>query len=107
MPKPTTQEFSIKDVAQVAGLAKLSLSEEKMTTLYEQFRGILNLMRELGEVDTDQVSPTAQVTGLSNVFREDVVGESLSQEEALSQAPEHEQGHFKIAAVFADDPYEV
>lgn len=78
-----------------------------MATLYEQFRGILDLMQELGEVDTADVVPTAQVTGLSNVFREDIVGESFSQEEALSQAPEHEQGYFKISAVFADDPYEI
>ena len=58
-------------------------------------------MNTMNEVNTDSVEPTAQVTGLENVFREDEVQESLPQEKVMELAPESEGGYIKVNAVFS------
>ncbi|MNE73381.1 Aspartyl/glutamyl-tRNA(Asn/Gln) amidotransferase subunit C [compost metagenome] len=60
---------------------------------------ILQYAEKLNELDTENVKPTTHVLQVSNVMRDDVVKESLSQEEALLNAPEDEDGHFKVPAV--------
>ncbi|ASA24144.1 Asp-tRNA(Asn)/Glu-tRNA(Gln) amidotransferase subunit GatC [Paenibacillus donghaensis] len=91
--------ISRQDVQHVAKLARLQLSSEEEATLTEQMNAILQYADKLNELDTENVKPTAQVLQVSNVMREDVVKESLSQEDALLNAPEEEDGHFKVPAV--------
>ncbi|HOV52419.1 MAG TPA: Asp-tRNA(Asn)/Glu-tRNA(Gln) amidotransferase subunit GatC, partial [Methanothrix sp.] len=55
----------------------------------------LEYFHQLDEVDTEGVEPTYRVVELSNIFREDVACPSLSQEEALRNAPRRENGYFK------------
>jgi aspartyl-tRNA(Asn)/glutamyl-tRNA(Gln) amidotransferase subunit C len=56
-------------------------------------------MDVLGELDTENVKPTAHVLPLKNVFREDVVKPSLDRDLALSNAPEREDGYFKVPKI--------
>ncbi|ULO08290.1 Asp-tRNA(Asn)/Glu-tRNA(Gln) amidotransferase subunit GatC [Paenibacillus sp. 19GGS1-52] len=91
--------ITTKDVQHVAKLARLQLSPEEEATFTEQMNAILQYAEKLNELDTDNVKPTTQVLQVSNVMRDDVVKESLSQEDALLNAPEHEDGHFKVPAV--------
>ncbi|MRN56949.1 Asp-tRNA(Asn)/Glu-tRNA(Gln) amidotransferase subunit GatC [Paenibacillus monticola] len=91
--------ITTKDVQHVAKLARLQLSPEEEATFTEQMNAILQYAEKLNELDTDNVKPTTQVLQVSNVMRDDVVKESLSQEEALLNAPEDEDGHFKVPAV--------
>ena len=57
---------------------------------------------QAAEVAADDVPPTSHALPLSNVFREDVVGECLSQEKALSTAPETEDGRFKVPRIIEE-----
>lgn len=91
--------ITVKDVQHVAKLARLQLSPEEEATFTEQMNAILQYAEKLNELDTDNVKPTTHVLQVSNVMREDVVKESLTQEEVLLNAPDEEDGHFKVPAV--------
>lgn len=91
--------ITVKDVQHVARLARLHLSPEEEATFTEQMNAILQYAEKLNELDTENVKPTTHVLHVSNVMREDVVKESLTQEEALLNAPEDEDGQFKVPAV--------
>jgi len=93
------QNFSRKDVISVASLARLKLSEKEIAKFQKQLSEILQFVNSLLEVKTENVSPTSQVTGLTNVFREDIVKPSLSQKEVLKNAPGEYKGYFKVKAV--------
>ncbi|MBI5413665.1 Asp-tRNA(Asn)/Glu-tRNA(Gln) amidotransferase subunit GatC [Candidatus Peregrinibacteria bacterium] len=62
-----------EQVQHVAKLARLGLSEAEIAKFQTQLSGILDYVEQLNEVNTDNVAPTAQVTGLTNVMREDKV----------------------------------
>lgn len=91
--------ITVKDVQHVARLARLQLSPEEEATFTEQMNAILQYAEKLNELDTENVKPTTHVLQVSNVMREDVVKESLTQEDALLNAPEDEDGQFKVPAV--------
>jgi aspartyl-tRNA(Asn)/glutamyl-tRNA(Gln) amidotransferase subunit C len=91
--------ITVKDVQHVAKLARLQLSPEEEATFTEQMNAILQYAEKLNELGTENVDPTTHVLQVSNVMRDDVVKESLSQEAALLNAPEDEDGHFKVPAV--------
>ncbi|AIQ76502.1 MULTISPECIES: Asp-tRNA(Asn)/Glu-tRNA(Gln) amidotransferase subunit GatC [Paenibacillus] len=91
--------ITVKDVQHVAKLARLQLSPEEEATFTEQMNAILQYAEKLNELDTENVKPTTHVLQVSNVMREDVVKDSLTQEEALLNAPDDEDGHFKVPAV--------
>jgi len=91
--------ITVKDVQHVAKLARLHLSPEEEAKLTEQMNAILQYAEKLNELDTENVKPTTHVLQVSNVMRDDVVKESLTQEEALLNAPDDEDGHFKVPAV--------
>lgn len=91
--------IQVKDVEYVAKLARLNLSEEERETFTGQLNAILQYADKLNELNTDDVEPTTHVLHLSNVMREDVVKESLFQEKVFRNAPEEEDGQFKVPAV--------
>ena len=74
------------DVTHVAKLANLPLKPGENKKFEKQLGEILTYVEKLNEVDTKNVEPTSQVTGLENVTREDETTPSLSQDEALSNA---------------------
>ncbi|AZK46195.1 Asp-tRNA(Asn)/Glu-tRNA(Gln) amidotransferase subunit GatC [Paenibacillus lentus] len=88
-----------KDVEHVAKLARLNLTDEERDLFTEQLNAILQYAEKLNELDTDGVEPTTHVLRLSNVMREDVVLDSLTQEQVFRNAPEEEDGQFKVPAV--------
>lgn len=85
-----------EDVEHVAWLARLDLEEEEMERFTGQFADILEYFEVLDDVP-DDVEPTYHVLGLQNVFREDRADRErmLTQEEALENAEEKEDGYFK------------
>ncbi len=87
-----------KDLEHVAWLSRLELSEEDKEKYAPRLNSILDYFGELDKVDTEGVEPTYHVLPMNNVFREDEVNsptKSLSQEEALSNAPKKQDGFFK------------
>ncbi len=92
-----------KEVEHIAGLANIQLTEEEVGLFQEQLTSVIEYnIKLLSEVDVRNVSPTAQTTGLQNVWRVDEVQSSLSQDSALSQSPAHEQGQFKVKRVMGE-----
>lgn len=90
---------TVKDVDHVAALAHLKFSEEEREQLVDQLNAILAYMEKLNTLDTTAAGPTSHVLQLKNVFRDDEAGKSLSQEEALRNAPASDRGHFTVPKV--------
>jgi len=88
-----------EDVLHIEKLAKLELSEGEVEKFSGQLSDILTYIEKLNELDTTGVEPTMNVVGKINAFREDVVLESLSVEDALLNAPEVEDNHFAVPRV--------
>lgn len=91
--------ISIKDVEHVALLARLELTEEEKATYTQQLNAILHSMDKLQELDTSNVTPTAHVLPLHNVFREDVVKPSMDRDSVLQNAPWEEEGQFRVPKI--------
>ncbi len=91
-----------QEVEHVARLARLALSEGETEKLQEEVSSILDNIAVLNEVDTQSVPPTAQVTGLSNVMREDGTWQSLPAADVLANAPRRLDDFFLIQPVFED-----
>ncbi|WP_134699722.1 Asp-tRNA(Asn)/Glu-tRNA(Gln) amidotransferase subunit GatC [Ammoniphilus sp. YIM 78166] len=92
-------EISREQVEHVAKLARLNLTEDETVQYTSQLNSILNFFEKLDELDTDQVEPTSHVLEVYNVMREDEERPSIDREEALRNAPDHEEGQFKVPAV--------
>lgn len=87
-------------VAHVAHLARLELSDQEIEKYTEELSGILAYVDQLSGVDTAGVKPVSQVTGLVNRLAEDNVGgNSVKREEFLSGAPSTEPPYVKVKTV--------
>ena len=95
-------KLSRDEVMHVARLARLAMTNEEVDRFGAQLSAILDHAARVSEVAADDVPPTSHALPLSNVFREDVVGECLSQEKALSTAPETEDGRFKVPRIIEE-----
>jgi aspartyl-tRNA(Asn)/glutamyl-tRNA(Gln) amidotransferase subunit C len=91
--------ITVKDVEHIANLSRLSLTDEEKVSYTETLGKILNFAAELQELDVTNVPPTTHSLPLKNVLREDVARDWLSQEEAISHAPDQENGQFRVPAV--------
>ncbi len=91
--------LTAKEVAWVAHLARIELSEEMAGRMAGQLSQVLDYIAQLNEADTSETPPMSHAGGLSNVFREDAPGMSLPREEALRNAPESAEGFFRVPRV--------
>lgn len=92
--------ISREEVEHVAKLARLRLTEEEAERYTRELDAILNFAAQLNELDTTNVKPTSHAFDVRNVMRPDVNRPSVSNEEALGNAPDQEEGQFKVPAVF-------
>ncbi|WP_423149324.1 Asp-tRNA(Asn)/Glu-tRNA(Gln) amidotransferase subunit GatC [Rubrolithibacter danxiaensis] len=86
-------------ISKIAHLARLEVSESEKENLLEDMNKILSFMEKLNELDTAGVAPLIYMTDEVNVFREDVVKQEISLEEALKNAPNQDGQYFKVAKV--------
>ncbi|WP_239618435.1 Asp-tRNA(Asn)/Glu-tRNA(Gln) amidotransferase subunit GatC [Cohnella mopanensis] len=91
--------ITIKEVEHVANLARLELSDAEKEQFAGQLNAILKYAEKLNQLDTEGIEPTSHVLPLANVMREDVVKPSWPIEKVLLNAPEEEDGQFKVPAV--------
>ncbi len=91
-----------KTVDHVARLARLDLSEEERTKMQGELSAILEHAEKIQELDLDGIEPTSHAIPLRNHMRPDVVGETLTQEEALANAPKAEDGRFWVPRIVED-----
>jgi aspartyl-tRNA(Asn)/glutamyl-tRNA(Gln) amidotransferase subunit C len=87
-----------EDVLHVAGLARLELTEEEIARLGQQLNAILEAVGKVAELDLEDVPPTSHPLDLANVWAQDDPRPSLTGEEALANAPEREDGFFRVPA---------
>ncbi len=91
--------MSKEDLLNAARLGSLELSEAEQTTYGEQLNQMLSFVDKIKKLDTVGVVETNQGLDLVNIFREDEVIESLTNEEALANAPETSDGQFKVPTI--------
>ena len=90
--KPLTAE----DVAHVAKLALLDLSDEEIEFFTPQLAAVIDTAHEMHRLDLEGIEPTHHPLGLTNVTRPDEITPPLDRDEVLAQAPEVEDGRFKV-----------
>ncbi len=95
--KLTTDEINY-----LGTLARLHIDEEMMAKTDKALNDILGYVAELESLDLVDVTPMAHAVPLHNVLRKDEAKDSLSHELALSNAPEEEDGCFKVPRVIQD-----
>lgn len=91
--------ISIKDVEHVALLSRLELTEAEKEKFAGELSKIFAHVEQLAGLDVSGVEPTAHPLPMKNVFRADVVTPGLSNIEALANAPEREDGCFKVPQI--------
>ena len=95
--------ISRADVAHLADLARISLSDDELDHLASELPAILEHVRVVQDAAGDDVAPMSHPLPISNVFRVDEVRESLSADEALAAAPESEQQRFLVPRILGDE----
>jgi aspartyl-tRNA(Asn)/glutamyl-tRNA(Gln) amidotransferase subunit C len=100
MPDRITRD----DVAHVAGLARLLLTDDDLDRFTGQLGDILDHATDMASLDLDGVEPMAHPYPLRNVFREDVVGPTLDRDEVLAAAPAAEGVMFRVPPVLGEAP---
>lgn len=86
----------------VSVLARVGLSEEDIERFRHQLSRVLEHFEVLAQLDTENIPPTAQVISLQNVMRSDEARPSMPREEAMANAPQAEDGCFKVRAVLEE-----
>jgi aspartyl-tRNA(Asn)/glutamyl-tRNA(Gln) amidotransferase subunit C len=102
--------ISKKETKRIAELARLNLKEEELTKFASQLSGVLDNFKMLSEVDTKNIKPTSQVTGLNNICREDKevldwkANKDIkkNREKLLANSPKQEDGFIKVPGVFKE-----
>ncbi len=94
-------KLSKKEIQHIADLARLELTGEEIKIYGGQLSQILDYVNQLQEVDTTDIEPTAQVTGLENVWREDntLAWKKSERESSLEQAPDMENNQIKVKRI--------
>lgn len=88
-----------EQVHKVAKLGRLELTEREVEEFAGQLSAILEYVGKMNELDTEGVEPLAHCLAISNVFREDTVGESLGTEKTLANVPERDGEFFKVPKI--------
>lgn len=93
-------QVSRDDVQHLADLSSLHLTDAEVDGLQQDIGNILQYIQQLGELDTEGVAPTYQVTELENVWREDeVIDDHITREQLLALAPESTDNQVKVPKV--------
>lgn len=96
-------EISRADVEHLATLAHISMTEEELTTMAGELAVIVDSVKKVSEAVSADVPATSHPLPLTNVFRDDVVGEVFTEEQSLLNAPDAEDGRFKVPAILDEE----
>jgi aspartyl-tRNA(Asn)/glutamyl-tRNA(Gln) amidotransferase subunit C len=99
-----SERLTRDDVAKVAQLARLELSDAELDTYTEQLAAVLDHAADVAALDLADVPPTAHPLPLENVLRADEVRPSLDRDEVLAQAPAVEDRRFRVPAILGEEP---
>lgn len=91
------------DVARLGALARIQLSEQECAELAPELDVILESIARVSEVATPEVPMATHAIAMSNVFRDDVVRASMTADQALSGAPDEEDGRFRVPQILGEE----
>jgi aspartyl-tRNA(Asn)/glutamyl-tRNA(Gln) amidotransferase subunit C len=92
-------EIDNKTVGKIATLAKLQFDKAGTEQIKADLNRMLDFVDKINEVDTDNVEPLVHMNTEINVLREDIVEETITQQQALKNAPQKDSDYFKIPKV--------
>ncbi|MDY0406639.1 Asp-tRNA(Asn)/Glu-tRNA(Gln) amidotransferase subunit GatC [Virgibacillus sp. 179-BFC.A HS] len=92
-------EITKEQVKHVADLARLAITEEEAEMFTEHLSSIISYAEQLNELDTENVKPTTHVLDLKNVLRKDEPKKWITQDEALKNAPDKQDGLFRVPSI--------
>jgi aspartyl-tRNA(Asn)/glutamyl-tRNA(Gln) amidotransferase subunit C len=95
--------ISREEVAHLARLARLAVTESELDTFAGQLDVILQSVARIGEVTAEDIPPTSHSVPLTNVFRDDVPVAGLEQQAALAGAPDAEAGRFRVPRILDEE----
>ena len=95
--------ISREEVAHLARLSRLAVTEQELDTFAGQLDVILQAVARVGEVTAADIPPTSHSVPLTNVVREDVETPGLTQAEALSGPPDAEEGRFRVPRILDEE----
>ncbi|HYI58732.1 MAG TPA: Asp-tRNA(Asn)/Glu-tRNA(Gln) amidotransferase subunit GatC [Microlunatus sp.] len=95
--------LSADDVAALARLARIELTDEELTHLAPQLEVILEAVASVTDVAAENIPPTSHALPLTNVFREDAVRPSLPVDEVLAGAPDAELDRFRVPRILGEE----
>ena len=95
--------ISREEVAHLARLSRLAVTEQELDQFAGQLDVILQSVARVGEVAADDIPPTSHSVPLTNVYRDDVPRPSLTQQEALSGAPDAYEGRFRVPRILDEE----
>ncbi|MBC1458324.1 Asp-tRNA(Asn)/Glu-tRNA(Gln) amidotransferase subunit GatC [Listeria newyorkensis] len=94
--------ISKETVERVANLARLEVSDQEAENFAKQLGNIIHMVEKLDELDTANVEPTSHAIEVSNVLREDASIAGLPREKVLKNAPDQQDGMFKVPTIMED-----
>jgi aspartyl-tRNA(Asn)/glutamyl-tRNA(Gln) amidotransferase subunit C len=94
-----SERISAAEVAKVARLARLALTDEELDRATVQLGDIVDHFADIDELNLDGVEPMTQPFPLSNVLRDDVIVPGVDRDEVLAAAPDVEEGRFKVPPI--------
>lgn len=100
----TSRRITTEEVAHVAQLARLKLTDEELERFTGQLAAVLEHARDVEALDTEGVPPTAHPLPLRNVLREDRARDSLDRAEVLAAAPSVEADRFRVPRILGEAP---
>jgi aspartyl-tRNA(Asn)/glutamyl-tRNA(Gln) amidotransferase subunit C len=95
--------ISRDEVAHLAHLARLAVTEEELDRFAGQLDVILQAVARVGEVAADDIPPTSHTVPLTNVFRDDVVTPSVDRAEVLAAAPDVAEDRFRVPRILDEE----
>lgn len=99
---PDSGGITRDEVAHLARLARLAVTEAELQMFAGQLEVILGSVARVGEVAADDIPPTSHAVPLQNVFRSDELRPSLTQAQVLSGAPASEDGRFRVPRILGE-----
>jgi aspartyl-tRNA(Asn)/glutamyl-tRNA(Gln) amidotransferase subunit C len=102
-PAESPHVITTDQVSHLANLARIALTGEEIEKLTGELGVIIESIAKVSEVATADVLATSHPIPMANVFRPDVVGETLTVEQALSGAPDRDGNRFKVSAILGEE----
>ena len=96
-------KLSREELVAIANLARISLTDSELDQFSTQLDVILDSVAKVQEIVDDDIKPMSHALDINNVFRPDVVGQSLTAEQALAAAPASESDRFKVPRILEEE----